>query len=108
MKEHTRTTIHGLPFKCLPILMVRELVFNSAKALNQFPAQNGISDTLSPLTILTGCLNPDYNDLKLEFGSYVQVFEDNNPANTTASQNTGEIALNPLGMPEGTISLCHS
>jgi len=48
--------------------MVKELVFNSAKALNQFPAQNGISDTLSPLTILTGCPNPDYNDLKLEFG----------------------------------------
>jgi len=65
--------------------MVWEIVFNSAKALNQFPAQNGISDTLSPLTILTGRPNPDYNDLKLEFGSYAQVFLDNNPTNTTAS-----------------------
>jgi len=101
MKEHTRTTIHGLPFKHLPKLMVKELVFNSAKALNQFPAQNGISNTLSPLTILTGRPNPDYNDLKLEFGSYVQVFEDNNPMNTTASQNTGAIALNPTGNARG-------
>jgi len=101
MKECTRTTIHGLPFKRLPKLMVKELVLNSAKGLNQFPAQNGISDTLSPLTILTGRPNPNYNDLKLEFGSYVQVFEDNNPTNTTASQNTGAIALNPTGNTSG-------
>jgi len=77
--------------------MVKEVVFNSAKVLNQFPAKNGISDTLSPLTILTGCPNPNYNDLKLEFGLYVQVFEDNNPTNTTASRNTGAITLNPTG-----------
>jgi len=63
MKEHCRSTIHGLPFKHLPKLMVKELGFNSAKALNQFLAQNGISDTLSPLTIMTGCPNPDCNDL---------------------------------------------
>jgi len=101
MKEHTRATIHGLPFKRLPKLMVWEIIFNSAKALNQFPAQNGISDTLSLLTILTGHPNPDYNDLKLKSGSYVQVLEDNNPTNTTASRNTGVIVLNPTGNARG-------
>ena len=46
---------------------------------------------------MTGRANPDYNELKLEFGSYVQVFEDNTPSNTTTSRNTGAIVLNPTG-----------
>jgi len=101
IKERTRTTIHGLPFKRLPKLMIQELVHHAVKGLNQFPGQNGISDTLSPLTIMTGRANPDYNDLKLEFGSYVQVFEDNDPSNTTTSRNTGAILMNPTGNAQG-------
>jgi hypothetical protein len=101
MKERARTTIHGLPFKRLPKVMIQALVYHAAKGLNQFPAKNGISDTLSPLTIMTGRANPDYNDLKLEFGSYVQVFEDNTPSNITTSRNTGAIVLNPTGNAQG-------
>jgi len=102
MKERERTTIHGLPFRRLPKVMIQALVNHAAKGLNQFPAKNGISDTLSPLTIKTGRANPDYNDLMLEFGSYVQVFEDNTPSNPTTSRNTGAIVLNPA------IFLCRS
>jgi hypothetical protein len=105
-KERVRTTIHGLPFKRLPKVMIPKLVYHAAKGLNQFPAKNGISDTLSPLTIMTGRANPDYNDLKLEFGSYVQVFEDDTPSNTTLSRNTGAIVLNPTGNAQGDWFLC--
>jgi hypothetical protein len=108
MKERARTTIHGLPFKRLPKLMIQALVYHAAKGLNQFPGKNGISNTLSPLTIMTGRANPDYNDLKLEFGSYAQVFEDNTPSNTTTSRNTGAIVLNPTGNAQGGYFLCHS
>jgi hypothetical protein len=101
MKERARTTIHGLPFKRLPKLMIQAVVYHAAKGLNQFPAKNGISDTLSPLTIMTGRANPDYNDLKLDFGSYLQVFEDNTPTNTTTSRNTGAIVLSPTGNAHG-------
>ena len=105
IKERTRTTIHGLPFKRLPKrlpkLMIQELVYHAARGLNQFPTKNGISDTLSPLTIMTGRANPDYNDLKLEFGSYVQVFEDNDPSKTTTSQKQEET-------PRVTTLSCHS
>jgi hypothetical protein len=87
--------------------MIEALVYHAAKGLNQFPAKNGISDTLSPLTIMTGRANPDYNELKLEFGSYVQVFEDNTPSNTTTSRNTGAIVLNPE-TPKASIFLCRS
>jgi hypothetical protein len=102
MKERARTTIHVLPFKSLPKVMIQALVYHAAKGLNQFPAKNsGISDTLSPLTIINGRANPDYNDLMLEFGSYVQVFEDNTPNNTTTSCNRGAIVLNPIGNAQG-------
>jgi len=37
IKEFTRTTIHGLPFKRFPKLMIQELVYHAAKGLNQFP-----------------------------------------------------------------------
>jgi len=50
---------------------------------------------------MTGRANPDDNELKLEFGSYVQVFEDNTPSNTTSSRNTGAIVLNPTGNAQG-------
>jgi len=108
MKERARTTIHGLPFKQLPKVMIQALVYHAAKGLNQFPAKNGISNTLSPLTIMTGRANPDYNELKLEFGSYVQFFEDNTPSNTTTSRNPGAIVLNPTGNAQGDYFLCHS
>jgi hypothetical protein len=58
MKERARTTIHGLHFKRLPKVMTQALVYHAAKGLNRFPAKNGISDTLSPLTIMTGRATP--------------------------------------------------
>jgi hypothetical protein len=59
MKERARTTIHGLSFKQLPKVMIQALVYHAAKGLHQFPAKTGISNTLSPLTIMTGRANPD-------------------------------------------------
>lgn len=71
------------------------------KGLNQFPAKDGVSDTLSPLTILTGIGAPDYQSLRLEFGSYAMVFEDNDPSNTTKARTTGAIALTHTGNRQG-------
>ena len=70
IKERVRTTIHGLPFRRLPKLLLRELVFASVKWLNIFPAVDGISKTMSPYTIMTGRPGPDFQTLKLEFGTY--------------------------------------
>jgi hypothetical protein len=50
---------------------------------------------------MTGWPSPDYNNLKIEFGAYVQVFEDNNPTNTTRTRTTGAIALAPTGKSQG-------
>ncbi len=73
--------------------MITDLVHASVRSLNQVPAQDGISDRISPLTLITGKGNVDYNKLKLCFGSYVQVFEDNTITNTTAPRSIAAIAL---------------
>jgi hypothetical protein len=51
-------------FRRLQKLIVKAAIENSNKILNWFPAKNGASKTLSPLTIMTGRLSTDYNDIK--------------------------------------------
>jgi len=101
IKERLRSCVHGLPFKRLPKLMITHLVSDVVRCLNQFPRKNGVSDSLSPACIVLGKPNPDYNNMRLEFGSYVQVFEDNDPSNTPKARSMGAIALNPTGNAQG-------
>jgi hypothetical protein len=82
-------------------ILIRAFVEGAHKALNQFPARDGASDVMSPLTIMTGRPAPDYHDLKIEFGSYAHVFEANDPTNTNKTRSTGEIALNATGNAQG-------
>ena len=66
-----------------------------------FPSPNGISTTLSPLAVVNGADKPDFNHLKLEFGTFVHIFNDNKPTNTMAQRITGAIALNSTGKTKG-------
>lgn len=97
IKERQRATVHGLPYKRIPTILCRALIQFTVRCLNQFPAPNGISTDMSPLTIMTGYPTPDYNNLKIEIGAYAQVFEENNPTNTQKARTMGAIALNHLG-----------
>jgi hypothetical protein len=70
--------------------------------LNQFPWKNGVSTTLSPASIVTGLANPDYQHLRIEFGAYAQVFEDNAPSDTpNRARSLGAIALTATGNAQG-------
>jgi hypothetical protein len=92
----------GFTFKRIPKAMMRAAIKNANKMLNQFPAKNSVSDTLSPLTIMTGRPTPDYNDMKIEFGANAQDFEkDNNPTNTPKARTTGAIAMTLMGNAQG-------
>jgi hypothetical protein len=101
VKERTRCAVQRLPFKRIPKAMMRAAIEGAHKALNQFPAHNGVSEFLSPLTIMTGRPNPAYNNMRIEFGAYAQVFEDKNPTNTAKARTTGAIALTPTGNAQG-------
>jgi hypothetical protein len=101
IKERLRSCAHGLPFKRLPRLMIHHMVADALRCLNQFPHKNGISDTLSPDSIVTGAGHPVFHNMQLEFGTYVQVFEDNDPTNTLRARSMGAIALSPTGNAQG-------
>jgi hypothetical protein len=101
VKERVRATVHGLPYKRWPREMIKGVVGFAVKSLNQFPAEDGISDVNSPTTIVTGLPPPDYNHIQLDFGEYVTIFEDNNPTNTNASRAVDAIALHLTGNAQG-------
>ena len=86
IKESVRCTVHGLKFKLIPILMCRAVVEKAVRDLNQFPAKYGIAENTSPLTMMTGKLFPGYNSLMLEFGTYVHIFEENDPSKIQTRQ----------------------
>ena len=98
VKERVRCTMHSFPFKRIPRVMVRAVVEKAVKNLNQFPAKDGIARNMSPLTMITGKPFPDYDTLLSEFGTYVHIYEDNDPTNTTRAQRTPAIALNPTAI----------
>ena len=54
IKERCRSTVHGLPYKRMTILMVRSLVEGVVGMINAFPSKQGNSNTLSPSTIEGG------------------------------------------------------
>ena len=53
-KERTRCVYNTLPFKRIPARMIIEMVYYSTFWLNSFPADDGISDTLSPRALVVG------------------------------------------------------
>ena len=62
IKERVRCTTHDLPFKNYPKVLVTGCVSYNIKRLNNLPADDGISDTLSPNTSVTGAQSLDYNE----------------------------------------------
>ena len=76
------------------------MVYNVIFWLNVFPHKDGVHDTMSPRTILTG-LHIDHNKhCTLEFGSYVQIHEEHD--NSMTSRTSGAISLRPTGNSQGT------
>ena len=99
IKEVVRATAHGMPYRRLPQQLIHRLVEYSTCTLNDFPYRNSVSKTLSPNTIVTGRPAPDYNDLKLEFGSYVMLTD--RTTNTPWARTFGAIAMYPSGGRDG-------
>jgi hypothetical protein len=54
VKERCRATRHSLPFERIPKLVTIHIVLNVVKLLNFFPTKGGVSETLSPKTIMSG------------------------------------------------------
>lgn len=93
IKECFRATIHGLPYARYPKAGIVQLVTTTIRSLNQIPAEKGISDCISPGTLILGIDSLDFKKLLLSFGQYAQVFNSNMPTNTQKSRGTPAIAM---------------
>ena len=102
LKERLRCLWNGLPFRCVPRVMITTGVAFCIDMVNAPPAGDGISDTLNPATIVTGRELPNVANLQLSFGDYVQLQMDNNPTNTMRPRHIDCIALQPTGTTQGT------
>jgi hypothetical protein len=99
IKERARCVYNTMPFDKIPGRMIAELIYYCVFWLNSFPARDGISNTLSPRSIVTGS-HIDFNKhCKLEYGAYVQAHEEHD--NTMATRTTGALALRPTGNTQG-------
>jgi hypothetical protein len=83
----------------MPPRLIIEMAKHSIYWLNAFPNPNGVSDNLSPRTIITG-QTVDFNrHCKYEFGQYVQTHEQHD--NSMAPRTIGALAMRPTGNAQG-------
>ena len=102
LKEQLRCLWNGLPFCCVPRVMITAGVAFCIGMINALPAGDGMSDKLSPATIVTGREPPNMANLQLNFGDYVQLQMNNNPTNAMRPRRIDCIALQPTSTTQGT------
>ena len=99
LKEQVHAIYNTLPFTNIPPCMIIEMANHAVYWLNSFPHQDGISNTLSPHTIITG-QTINYNQhCRYEYGEYVQTHEQH--YNTMVPHTIGALAMHPTGNAQG-------
>jgi hypothetical protein len=101
VKERCQATRHSLPFHTIPKLMTIHIVLNVVELLNLFPTKGGVSDTISPKTIMSGEALDYKKHLSLQLGQYCQVQEEDNPRNSQIARTKGAISLGTSGNLQG-------
>ena len=84
-----------MPYKCIPRIMIREIVKQRNDVLNAFGTKYSVSDGLSPQNIIDNIPHVNCNDLKCEFRQYVQLNVTQKVTNTMKSRTIGAIVLSP-------------
>ena len=99
LKEQTRAIYCTLPFRKVPRHLIIEMIYAANYWLNMFPCKGGISQTMSPRTLLTGLTMNYHRHCRLEFGEYVQTHEEHD--NSLNPRTIGALALRPTGNVQG-------
>ncbi len=94
-KNENRSVCHAMPYKCIPRVMVRQLILQGNEFLNAFGSEDNIGDGLTPRNIIDNLPHVDYNHLKYEFGEYVQLHISERITNTMRSRTIGALVLGP-------------
>jgi len=102
IKEWGRGILNTLPFKKTPRVMLIELIYHVVLWLNAFPANSGVSETLSPHEIVYQHKLDFAKHCKSPFGMYCEVHDDPVLTNTMVTRSTSSIVLGPTGNLQGT------
>jgi hypothetical protein len=81
--------------------MTIHIVLNVVKLLNFFSNERGVSDTISPKTIMSGETLDYKKHMSLQLGQHCQVHEEDNPRNSQIARTKGAIYLGPSGNLQG-------
>ena len=101
IKERLRSMLAGMPYSKIPTNFKRELILTCASMLNVIPREASVSNTLSPMELLTG-RSLDYKKLcVLAPGTYCLVHEEHLPRNSMRERATGAIAIGPTATLQG-------
>jgi hypothetical protein len=100
IKERARASFHLTPFRKMPPQMIQDLIGGCVFWLNMFPDKRGVSNVMSPRTILTGKTIDYKRHCQIMFGAYhAQVHKEHD--NSLQTRTTGAIALRPTGNEQG-------
>ena len=80
----------------MPKLLTIHIVLHAVKLLNFFPTKGGISDTLSPKTIMSGETLDYKKHLHLPIGQYCQVHKEDIPRNSLRPRTKGQYRLDQV------------
>ena len=101
LKERIRAAFHSVPFKALPIPMLRNMCMEAARKLNFFPAAGGISKYFSPREILHQRKLDYTKQCLIPMFSYVLANEEDEPYNSLKSRRLECIFLRPADNIQG-------
>ncbi len=101
LKQTVRCLLSSTGARRVPKAMAIGAIDLATTCANTFPIDSGISDSLSPSTIVTGRQLLNVNNLKVTFGTFVQIHLHNHPTNTTQPRTINAIALNTSGNTQG-------
>ena len=94
-----RAIYNTLPLQKIPARLVFEMAKTAVFWLNAFPVAKGVSQDLSPRTILTGQQVDYKRHCRYQFGEYVQTHEEHN--NSMNPRTVGAITLRSVGNGQG-------
>ena len=75
LKDRIRSTVHLVPYRKMPMLMIDPILGQAKSMLNALTSKTGILTTMSARNIIKGRPNLYYNTMYLNMGAYVQLFE---------------------------------
>ena len=101
IKDRLRSMLAGMPYKKIPRHFKRKLVLTCITMLNVVPRDASVSDTLSPMELLSGRSLDFKKNCVLPPGAYCLVHEEGIPRNSMRERATGAIAIGPTTNLQG-------